>query len=414
MSKHFLWIVLFTLLLGSVPITAAQEPQPYLVQLGDSWTALAWRFQTTITELQALNPHLNQQRQPTIGDTIQRPLAEERLGRLIRPTGEPLLFTAMQQGVSPWQLTLENGKRSPYRPLFGEALFITEGDQPPRDFPPYFGHLELSAVPAYPGEGLAMRGTLTAVWPAEAQLTLGSASGHLIPNSNNQRVVGLIGTGAFFQPGAPELTITYANQRLWSQPWRIAADKPWTFNQITLTGTAAEISQEQIAAERARLFELWKVVTPTPQWQSTFREPIDSYLTYSSFYGARRSYDGGPYSTYHEGLDFAAYGGTEVYAPAGGTVIVAEELYVRGGAVIIDHGLGIYSGVYHLSEVLTTAGETVTAGQLVGKVGSTGFSTGNHLHWDLLVGGVWVDPMAWRVNDTGCWVLAGWGTPCEP
>ena len=102
-----------------------------------------------------------------------------------------------------------------------------------------------------------------------------------------------------------------------------------------------------------------------------------------------------PTARYHEGVDFAAYGGTPVLAPAGGRVILAELLYVRGGAVIIDHGLGVYSGFYHMSDIFVSAASEVSAGTPLGAVGTTGLSTGNHLHWDLLVGGVWVDAMDW-------------------
>ncbi|MFZ0545003.1 MAG: M23 family metallopeptidase, partial [Candidatus Promineifilaceae bacterium] len=123
-------------------------------------------------------------------------------------------------------------------------------------------------------------------------------------------------------------------------------------------------------------------------------------------------YNGGPYTTYHEGVDFSAFGGTPVYAPAAGTVVIAERLDVRGGAVIIDHGLGVYSGFYHMSEVIAQTGQIVAPGDLIGKVGSTGLSTGNHLHWDLLVSGIWVDALAWLDQDMACWILAGWGTPC--
>jgi murein DD-endopeptidase MepM/ murein hydrolase activator NlpD len=141
--------------------------------------------------------------------------------------------------------------------------------------------------------------------------------------------------------------------------------------------------------------------------------PLENYLSISSDFGARRSYNGGPYQSYHEGLDFSAYGGTEVLAPSAGTVVLAENLYVRGGAVIINHGLGLFSGTYHLQEVLIQSDQTLEKGQIIGLVGSTGLSTGNHLHWDLLVGGIWVSPQAWLDSGLACWVLEGWGTPCQ-
>ena len=68
---------------------------------------------------------------------------------------------------------------------------------------------------------------------------------------------------------------------------------------------------------------------------------------------------------------------------------------MRGKVVIIDHGLGVFSSYYHLSEMAVEAGQEVERGHPVGKVGSTGLSTGSHLHWEIRVGGVYVDPLRW-------------------
>ena len=405
---RLIFLLLFPLFFLAIPAQGqAPETAALLVQPGDTWLALSWRYGVSTADLQALNPHPNRQRQPVIGDTIRVPATAERLGKLDSGAMGGVLATAVRHGVSPWQVAWDNGLPSPHHPALGRPLFIAIGNVPPRQLPPLFTSLELSHAQAYPGEGLAVRGVLatTAGWPS-AQLTLGTAVGDVV--TNGRRVVGLLGTGAFYQPGTPELSIKVAGQPLWAQPWRMAADKEWTYNQMTLTGTAAEITDEAIAAERGRLMEIWNQTSTPPQWIGSFQEPIANYLNYSSFYGARRSYNGGPYSTYHEGLDFSAYGGSDVLAPARGTVVVAEFLYVRGGAVIIDHGLGIYTGLYHLSGILVDVGQVVEQGNVVGKVGSTGFSTGNHLHWDLLVSGEWVDPMAWRERDTAAWILAGW------
>ena len=97
----------------------------------------------------------------------------------------------------------------------------------------------------------------------------------------------------------------------------------------------------------------------------------------------------------HEGEDLSAAAGTPVSAPAAGTVVLAEPLFVRGNAVVLDHGQGVYSGYWHLSELAVTVGERVTVGQRLGAVGSTGLSTGAHLHWELHVAGVAVDPLQW-------------------
>ncbi|HNN12886.1 MAG TPA: M23 family metallopeptidase, partial [Anaerolineales bacterium] len=70
-------------------------------------------------------------------------------------------------------------------------------------------------------------------------------------------------------------------------------------------------------------------------------------------------------------------------------------LTVRGNATIIDHGWGVYSGFWHQEESYVSAGQYVEAGTLIGKIGGTGRVTGPHLHWELWVNGVQVDPLDW-------------------
>lgn len=387
------------------------SPSPtHPVAPGDTWTALAYRYQTSPAILQSLNPHPNQQRQPTIGRTLRLPDEAVAVnGVLLRPYQGGLLQTAVTHNQSPWQLALLHETGHPYRPLLYRPIFLPQGEQPPRELPLGMVALALSQVPALPGQALGVQAELAAEGRVRGQL---AGAGEMVWGENGRFQVGLIGTGAFFGAGEPSLLLQVEGQPAWDQPWRFVDDE-WIFQQLTLTGAAAQIDQQSIAEERVRLFELWSAVTPEPQWQAAFQLPLDSYLTLSAPFGARRSYNGGPYRTYHEGVDFSAYGGTPVLAPAQGTVVLAEFLYVRGGAVILDHGLGIYSGYYHLSSVLAEVGQLVEPGQIIGEVGTTGLSTGNHLHWDLLVGGVWVDAAAWMEQNMACWILEGLQRPCN-
>jgi murein DD-endopeptidase MepM/ murein hydrolase activator NlpD len=410
-----LWLfvgLLALLVLGAAagPLRA-QGPSPtHVVAPGDTWAALAMRYGVSLEALQAANPHPNRYRQPTIGGTVQLPPgAAERTGMLRRPAGS-LLRLALETNQNPWALALLNGVDDPLRPNFYRAAYVPAADGWPRELPPGFATLELSQVPAVPGQAIAYRATASGVVSITARL-----NASLMPSfANGERIVGVGATGAFFFPGAPELSIHVPGEPLWVQPWQFAPGS-WDYDELTLTGAAAEIDQAAIRAEGERLYAIWSQATPAPLWHGPFQYPIDNYLQVSSRYGARRSYNGGPYRTYHEGVDFSAYGGTPVYAAAGGTVVLAEILYVRGGAVLVDHGLGVYSGYYHMSEVHVTPGQVVAAGDQVGEVGSLGLSTGNHLHWDLLAAATWVDAAAWEAQDMGCWLLAGWGTPCpEP
>lgn len=380
-----------------------------LVQPGDTWTALAYRYEVEAAALTAMNRHINIQRQPAIGTMLALPAGRtEQSGKVIRSGNPGLLRTAVKYNTSPWQLSIRNGLPHPHRPLFYRSLFIPGGSDVPRELPPGFDSLDLSSIPARPGEALALRSNLSRPLPVTVML----GQQHFDTFQNDNALVALGATGAFFGAGEPELAIQAGDAPLWSQPWRFE-DKEWNFDRVTLTGEAAQIDAESIQRERERLFALWEQTTPLPMWQAPFRLPIDNYLAISSNFGARRSYNGGPFRSYHEGVDFSAYGGTPVTAAAAGTVALAEMLYVRGGAVILDHGLGVYTGYYHMSSVAVTPGEVVQPGQLLGEVGTTGLSTGNHLHWDLLVNGTWVDAAAWLEHNTACWILAGLNQNCQ-
>ncbi|MFQ6059649.1 MAG: M23 family metallopeptidase, partial [Anaerolineae bacterium] len=156
---------------------------------------------------------------------------------------------------------------------------------------------------------------------------------------------------------------------------------------------AALLTPELVKAERERLAPIFQSFTPQRLWKGTFDMPVAGEVT--SPFGVRRSYNGGPARGYHEGVDFRGEVGTTVVAANGGRVALAETLTVRGKAVILDHGLGVHSGYYHLSELLVQEGQRVAKGDPIGRVGQTGLATGPHLHWEIRVGGVNVNPLEW-------------------
>lgn len=403
--------MLSLLFLGGKDAQAQQEEEGFLheVQTGDTWFALSMRYDLDRQLLQDHGGHINRLREPAIGSQIPIPRQEnlvERRGRILHSAGG-LLELATRYGVNPWQIVLINNLTHPFLPLLQRPLFLPDDDSIPREFPAGMDRLALSETPAFPGHALAFRAELFR--PASFNASLDDLP--FIVSMSGNRGIGLLGTGAFFPPGDHELRIFVDGGTAWYQPLRFIPGE-WTYEQITLTGTAAQIDQQSIREEWERLSSIWSTTSPVVNWKDTFRLPLDSFLDFSSPYGAHRSYNGGPYSSYHEGTDFSAYGGTPVLAPAAGTVVLAEFLYVRGGAVLIDHGSGVYTGLYHMSEVLTAPGEQVAQGQVIGSVGSTGLSTGNHLHWDLLVGGEQVDALSWLQLDLPCWLLEGLAQNC--
>jgi murein DD-endopeptidase MepM/ murein hydrolase activator NlpD len=134
-------------------------------------------------------------------------------------------------------------------------------------------------------------------------------------------------------------------------------------------------------------------VTPERLWEGLFISPTLGWIT--SRYGGMRSYNGAPPSSYHSGLDIGNYEGTPIVAPAAGRVVLAEPLILRGNCIIIDHGWGVHTSYFHLSAIEVQAGDMVKQGQHIGKMGATGMATGSHLHWEVRVGMITVDPEEW-------------------
>ncbi|MCS6801320.1 MAG: M23 family metallopeptidase [Chloroflexota bacterium] len=127
-------------------------------------------------------------------------------------------------------------------------------------------------------------------------------------------------------------------------------------------------------------------------WDGPFDPPVRGVI--SSGFGVDRTYNG-QVRRRHLGTDFDVPVGTPVNAVARGRVVFAETLPVRGTAVILDHGLGVHSTYYHLSRVDVRPGELVNRGQPIALSGASGMVTGPHLHFEIRVAGVAVEPMEW-------------------
>jgi murein DD-endopeptidase MepM/ murein hydrolase activator NlpD len=143
--------------------------------------------------------------------------------------------------------------------------------------------------------------------------------------------------------------------------------------------------------ERDRLREIFDRVTPERLWNGRFRVPLDGVASGSNF-GKRRVLNGNPGSP-HGGVDLPGTTGTPVRATQRGKVVLAEELFFAGNAVVLDHGLGIYTLYGHLSEIDVKVGDTLETGTVLGKVGATGRVTGPHLHWGLTIERARVNPL---------------------
>ena len=131
-------------------------------------------------------------------------------------------------------------------------------------------------------------------------------------------------------------------------------------------------------------------------WGTMMSYPVDEPYIVSGF-GNRRTYNNGVFSNYHSGIDFGVYTASNIniYAAADGTVLFASELPIHGNYTVIDHGWGVYTSYSHQSQLLVTPGQEVKRGDLIGLIGSTGRSVGPHLHWEVIIHSVYVNPITW-------------------
>jgi murein DD-endopeptidase MepM/ murein hydrolase activator NlpD len=163
-----------------------------------------------------------------------------------------------------------------------------------------------------------------------------------------------------------------------------------TYPEEDLDLDPRRIAEDVRAEENRRLSEIYARPNGAKRWEGRFRAPVEGEIT--TEFGTRRSYE------YHGGTDFAAPLGAPVRAPANAVVAFIGSVAARGNTLVLDHGAGVYSTYAHLHAFDVEEGAAVRAGQTIARVGTTGFSTGPHLHWELWVNGANVDPMEWTTR----------------
>ncbi len=149
--------------------------------------------------------------------------------------------------------------------------------------------------------------------------------------------------------------------------------------------------QERIKWEAELLQTIWSIVTP--QWLAEGEFILPHHGEMAPNFGERRIYNNVPRSP-HSGVDISAPAGDPVRASNTGRVVLARDLYFSGKTVILDHGLGLFTYYCHFSKIKAKRGEVVKKGEVIGLIGSTGRSTGPHLHWSVRIRKSRVDPVA--------------------
>ncbi|MEX1031675.1 MAG: M23 family metallopeptidase [Paenibacillaceae bacterium] len=159
--------------------------------------------------------------------------------------------------------------------------------------------------------------------------------------------------------------------------------------EVTEEQNAMRYNSERIKQDQKKIDKARSDSEPTFLFNGPFIQPVAGRLTTS--FGLKR-YVNGVSSGSHKAIDLANPTGTEIKATNAGKIVLAEELYLTGNSIYIDHGMGLFSQYAHMSKLLVKPGDKVDAGQVIGLVGTTGFSTGPHLHFTFWIHNVQANP----------------------
>lgn len=371
----------------------------YTVQVGDTVAQVAALFNTTPAEVLATNGIPNRAYQPYVGQALTvvsrtgtaLPQAVTGTPHLVAP-GESLAMIAVRYGRTPAEIGAANGLSYPYYLFPGQRLRIP-GDTAYHDLPGEWVDVRLRPLSLQQGSTVSI---------FVRNLLNGTPSGSLAGQPlrffpYEDGYVALVGIDAFTTPGRYTLQLAGSG----SQPWRpFQQDVPiissgFGVQQITVDETLSALLDPQIRAQEDNfLATIYNQSSDTQAWTGLFQYPVTTTVV-TAGYGDGRSYNGGPVDIYHTGVDFAGGVGTSILAPANGVVVFADVLELRGNTLILDHGLGVMTAYFHLSEIFVAVDDLVTVGQPIGAGGSTGLSTGPHLHWDVRVNGVAVNGLQW-------------------
>lgn len=312
-----------------------------------------------------------------------------------------LLELAVTTGSNPWKLKAVNQLQASWQALPGDVFLSPGSGEPgPGALPSPITQITYDGDTLVQGKTAVIRVGAGGL-PLELNGELMGATLNFF-NTGENNFVALQGVHVLADPGAYPLTIGGVMEDgaafSFSQLVTVA-DGGYARESLTIDRDQEYLLDDEITVVESKIIkDIVTPVNPEKMWDSYFVPPSPYSEVINSVFGTRRSFNGSPYDFYHSGVDFGGGVGVEIYAVAPGVVVFTNTLEVRGMATVIDHGWGVYSGYWHQSEIKVREGERVEPGQVIGLVGSTGRSTGGHLHWELWVGGVQVDPLDWLYN----------------
>lgn len=378
-----------------------------VINFGNSYRTLMRRTQVPPSLFKKLNRVVSPS-EFYVGASMIVPIQRngEGLNTRISPApGESMLEAAIKKDTDPWTLAHYNGLQGSWDVIPGDTLFAPGGEANPDvyDLPSAFISAEIRDLPIKQGAtgvitvktipGVTLNGVLV-----DHQL-------HFFPIEDGNQIA-LQGVHGLIPPGVYPLrldaTLSDGTKQSYEQSVLIVSGN---YPEEILSVPSATLDPATNDAELLQLVNLTLPATATKYWSGDFISPAIQYAesTYpSSRYGNRRTYLGQgtdiKTSGWHTGIDFVGGVGLPITAPAAGVVVFTGPMTVRGNATVIDHGWGVYTGYWHQSEIQVQVGQTVQQNQVIGLVGDTGRITGPHLHWEVWVNGIQVDPLDWLIN----------------
>ena len=313
---------------------------------------------------------------------------------------ESFLEMAIKEKLNPWTLVTANNKGGTWDLIPGEVLFVpgTESSGP-GGFPD-----EIKKVDFFPKQFVQGHTYVIEVHIPDGALISGSLGEYPLSffTEDGKTYLSLQGLHAKESPGLKSIslsgTLTDGTPFAMTQMVEVFSGN---YHYEEILGVPQETVGITITEDAtAQLQEYTLQATQSKFWAGNFLPPVPPALSasYASYYGGRRSYNGSGYYYFHSGLDFFSPMGGDIYAAAPGKVVFTGPLLLHGNTTLINHGWGVYSLYAHQSEFLVQEGQQVSAGALIGRVGSTGRSSGPHMHWEVWVGGIQVNPLDWVEN----------------
>ncbi|MEM7798442.1 MAG: LysM peptidoglycan-binding domain-containing protein [Chloroflexota bacterium] len=387
-----------------VPGAAGDEvPTVYTIQIGDTPEGIATQFNTSVEAIAIINNFVRSDILPAgeqislisrTGSGVPRPVTG--LPHMVQ-AGENIYTLSLKYGISIDEIAEINNLSKPIYLFPGQRLRIPS-EKVFNNLPGEWVDISLSALPAIQGDTLTVYVENLQAGMAQGEII--RADGitlplNFLPSGDGHEA--LVGLDAFAPSG--EYLIRLGGEGV-SRPWLPFEQRfsigsgNYGLQSIVVSGERVALLAPEIRSEEdAFLNTIFTASDGGPKWDQIFQLPVSGTIT--AGYGDSRSYNGGPVTVFHSGIDFAGTIGTPIVSPAAGTVVYSDNLTLRGNSLIVDHGMGVMTAYYHLSQIDVEVGDQVGRGQKIAEGGDTGLSTGPHLHWDVRVWGQAINPLPW-------------------